>query len=126
MQRQARRDTGPELAVRRLLHGMGFRYRIDIAPLPGMRARADLVFRRVKVAVFIDGCFWHGCPLHGTLPKSNTEWWHDKIAANRGRDERIDAALHQAGWLPLRFWAHIPPATVAGEIVRRIGERLHL
>ncbi|WP_415296883.1 hypothetical protein [Cellulosimicrobium sp. SJTW-1] len=86
MQAIRRRDTKPELAVRRVLHARGLRYRVDFAPLPGLRRRADIVFTRARVAVFIDGCFWHGCPEHGQQAfKRNIDYWPSKIAGNVAR-----------------------------------------
>lgn len=121
MRRQSRRDTKPELAIRRLLHARGLRYRVDVAPLPGTRRRADIVFRKEKVAVFIDGCFWHGCPRHATAPKSNAQWWADKLAANQVRDRSSDRKLSDAGWTVLRFWEHeeAPSAADAVDLVVR-------
>jgi DNA mismatch endonuclease (patch repair protein) len=116
-----RRDTGPELAVRRLVHAAGLRYRVDFAPLPDQRRlRADLVFTRVKVAVFVDGCFWHGCPKHHTVARNNADYWAAKVSGNRARDERVTALLEDAGWTVLRFWEHEDPAGVAAEIVAKI------
>src|SRR4051812_21167444 len=83
MKATRQRDTVAEMRVRRLVHSQGLRYRIDVAPLPGFRRKADLVFPSARLAVFIDGCFWHGCPLHGTQAKSNAAFWHDKIETNR-------------------------------------------
>ncbi len=80
MRANRRRDTTPEMAIRRLAHAQGLRYRVDAKPLPELNRRADLVFTRVKVAVFIDGCYWHGCPAHGTSPKSHADYWSAKIA----------------------------------------------
>jgi len=74
MSQQASRDTEPEMALRRWLHAAGYRYRVDFSPIPGQRRKADIVFTRRKVAVFVDGCFWHRCPLHGTMPAANREW----------------------------------------------------
>lgn len=103
------RDTGPEMAVRRALHARGLRYRVD-HPLPfDRRRRADIVFTRAKVAVFIDGCFWHGCPEHGTTPRTNTAFWADKIVTNRVRDADTTARLEGLGWIVLRFWEHEEP-----------------
>lgn len=112
MTRQRRRDTGPEMAIRRILFGSGLRYRVD-AVLPGMRRRADLLFRSARVAVFVDGCFWHGCPEHGTQPKSNATWWAEKIAANIQRDRDTDRRLAEAGWHVVRVWEHEPAAQAA-------------
>ncbi|MGV0747559.1 very short patch repair endonuclease [Mycolicibacter minnesotensis] len=112
------RDTKPELAVRRLVHGMGLRYRVDFPPLPSnRRMRADLVFTRARVAVFIDGCFWHGCPEHHTVARTNAEFWATKVSGNRTRDERTNAVLKEAGWTVLRFWEH-EDASVAARAIR--------
>lgn len=111
-----RRDTKPEVAVRRLLHASGLRYRVAYA-IPGQRRRTiDVAFPRQRVAVFIDGCFWHGCPSHGTKPTSNAEWWRTKLAANQARDEDTTALLSDAGWRVLRFWEHEPPDEVANRV----------
>lgn len=120
MQLQRTRDTAPELAVRRLLHAAGLRYRIDRAPLPGLRRRADIVFGPPKVAVYVDGCFWHGCPEHGTQPRSNREWWRDKLRRTAERDADTDRALANAGWLGLRIWEHEPPEEAADRVVRAV------
>src|SRR5438105_437916 len=93
MQANRRRDTGPELALRRELHRRGLRFRVDHPPVSGLQCRADMVFTRARVAVFVDGCFWHGCPEHGTLPRANGEWWRAKLEANAARDRRNDLAL---------------------------------
>jgi len=103
------RDTAPELAPRRLLHARGLRYRVDTAPLPGVRRRADVVFTRARVAVFVDGCFWHSCPLHATSPKANAVWWRTKLDTTVRRDRDTDTALSEAGWLVVRVWEHEPP-----------------
>jgi len=116
LKRQSRSDTVPELAVRRLVHAKGLRYRVDKSPVAGMRSRADLVFKRAKVAVFIDGCFWHGCPEHSTMPKNNPDWWREKLSANKARDLRIVGELETQGWVALRFWEHEPPELVAEKI----------
>ncbi|WP_422391990.1 very short patch repair endonuclease [Arthrobacter sp. N1] len=106
MARYPRRDTAPEMILRRELHRRGLRYRVD-APLPGIpRRRADILFTRAKVAVFIDGCFWHGCPMHGTQPKNNQSWWQRKLDGNRARDADTNDRLQVAGWTVLRFWEH--------------------
>lgn len=123
MQRNRRRDTAPELAVRRLVHSKGLRYLVDARPLPSLNRRADLVFRGPKVAVFIDGCYWHGCPQHGTTAQTNSEYWRDKITRNQARDVETDALLEAAGWLPLRFWEHEPPSDVASRIVFALERR---
>ena len=122
MVRQRRRDTRPELAIRRLLHARGLRYRVD-APLPGMRRRADLVFGSARLAVFVDGCFWHGCPQHGTRPKHNAAWWANKIAINAERDRDTDQHLASDGWTVLRVWEHEPPDLVADKIAETVTIR---
>ncbi len=106
MSRQRRRDTAPELLLRRELHRRGLRFRVD-HPLPGMpRRRADVTFTRARIAVFVDGCFWHGCPEHATRPTANADWWAAKLARNVARDRETDAHLRDAGWQVLRFWEH--------------------
>ncbi len=117
MKANRRRDTTPELAVRRILHGAGLRFRVD-HPLPfDRRKRADIVFSRAGLYVFIDGCFWHGCPDHFVLPKTRTDFWHEKIARNRNRDLSTNAGLIAADLVPLRIWEHTPPAAAATLIV---------
>ena len=106
MQANRRRDTTPELALRRALHALGYRYRVDYPPLPNVRRRADIVFTRQRLAVFVDGCFWHCCPEHGTLPKSNADYWTPKLARNVKRDRETDTALAEAGWRVMRVWEH--------------------
>lgn len=117
MQQQRTRDTAPELAIRRLLHARGLRYRIDVAPLENLRRRADIVFRPAKVAVFVDGCFWHGCPQDGGhTTHANSAYWSAKIARNQLRDRDTDGRLAAAGWLPIRVWEHEPPEEAAARI----------
>jgi DNA mismatch endonuclease, patch repair protein len=114
MRRQGRRDTSPELAIRRVLYSLGFRYRVDAKPERALRCRGDIVFVRPKVVVFIDGCFWHGCPLHATMPKNNAVWWREKLEGNIVRDRRNDQLLRERGWTVLRLWEHVPvPEAVA-------------
>ncbi|MDX3687252.1 very short patch repair endonuclease [Streptomyces sp. NBC_01685] len=109
MSRQARRDTKPEVAVRKLLHAAGYRFRVN-ARVPDMPRRTiDIAFTRAKVAVMIDGCFWHGCPVHATQPKSNAEWWREKLERNMARDRETTEHLAAAGWTVLRFWEHEAP-----------------
>ena len=112
-----KRDNGPEMAVRRLLHAAGLRYRVAW-PVPGQRRRTiDIAFTRARVAVYIDGCFWHGCPLHGTSPKANAAWWAEKIATNRARDADVTAQLRDLGWTVLRFWEHESPQEVTASVL---------
>ncbi|MDH3010067.1 very short patch repair endonuclease [Gordonia alkanivorans] len=117
MTRQRRRDTDAELRVRRRLHSMGLRYRVDFRPEPSLRCRGDIVFTRSKIVIFIDGCFWHGCPVHATNPKSNSAWWREKLTQNAARDQRNTAALRDMGWCVLRFWEHEDPEDISTHIV---------
>lgn len=112
-----RRDTKPELAIRRLLHAAGLRYRVDFRLAPPLRARPDIVFTRRRIAVFIDGCFWHGCPLHRTTPKQNADYWGPKLLRNVQRDRETDEALAAAGWTVMRFWEHENPVAVAETVI---------
>lgn len=106
MQGNKGRDTKPELAVRRLLHARGFRYRINYRPEKDLRRTADIVFTRAKVAVFIDGCYWHGCPEHYIAPTTNGRFWSEKIETNRARDAETTRVLQDRGWAVLRHWEH--------------------
>jgi DNA mismatch endonuclease (patch repair protein) len=128
MQVTRRRDTPGELALRSALHALGLRYRVD-ATLPGTRRRADVAFLRAKVAVFVDGCFWHGCPTHGTWPKANAAWWREKIEGNRRRDRDTDERLTRNGWVVLRFWAHddvsFAARAVASTLRLRVKRTVH-
>lgn len=120
MQGNKRRDTRPEMEVRRAVHALGLRYRVDARPLAHLNRRADLVFRRAKVAVFIDGCYWHGCPQHGTIARTNSHYWAAKIQRNRDRDADTDARLREAGWAVLRIWEHEEPAQAAANIAHLV------
>lgn len=115
------RDTAAELAVRRELHRRGFRYFVQRAVLPG-RGRVDIVLPRARVAVFVDGCFWHSCPEHATSPKTNAEWWADKLARNVARDRQTDSDLRAAGWRVLRVWEHEEAASAADRVVAAVKE----
>jgi DNA mismatch endonuclease (patch repair protein) len=121
MQSTRRRDTKAELLIRSAVHRRGLRYRVDAAPLAGMRRRADLVFPTERLAVFVGGRFWHGCPLHGTMPKVNRQWWQDKLDANQRRDRDTDRRLVEAGWRVLRAWEHEDHDDVA----QRIADEIH-
>lgn len=123
MQANRGRDTAPELAVRRRLHGDGYRYRVQY-PVPGSpRRRIDVAFPRQKVAVEVKGCFWHGCELHGTWPKSNADWWRSKIQANRERDAEKEELLRQAGWLVLVAWEHDDVDAIALDVEAAVDRR---
>ena len=116
MQANRRRDTAPELAIRRLVHAAGLRYRVDARPLPTARHTADMIFTRARVAVFIDGCFWHGCADHYRPPASNSTYWAGKVTRNRERDRLANEALMAAGWTVVRIWEHEAPESAARRI----------
>lgn len=120
------RDTGPEMAVRSAVHRLGLRYRVNTRPEPALRRTADLVFRPAKLAVFIDGCFWHSCPVHGTRPRANDEFWTRKLKRTAQRDSETTEALQAAGWLILRYWEHEDPTQVAERIQDAVVERRRL
>lgn len=117
MRSQKTSGTKPETAVRSLLHGMGLRYRVDYRPEPDVRTRPDIVFTRRRVAIYVDGCFWHGCPDHFIPPKNNEEWWAAKIWSNKSRDAKHRAALRDRGWTVAAYWEHESPQAIA-EAVR--------
>lgn len=117
------RDTPAELALRRILHSMGLRYRVDTRADPALRRRADIVFPRVKVAVFVDGCFWHACPDHGSSPKANAVWWQEKLGTNVARDRDTDRRLRTAGWEVVRVWEHEDPAAAAVVVAEVVAAR---
>ncbi len=101
-------DTGPEMRLRSMLHRRGYRFRNNVLiQLAGMRVHPDIIFTRAKVAVFVDGCFWHGCPDHGGIPRSNSDYWKAKLANNVLRDRIVDAHLEAAGWTVVRLWEHV-------------------
>jgi DNA mismatch endonuclease, patch repair protein len=121
MKRMPRSDTEPELALRRELHRRGLRFRVGVTELPG---RPDIVFSRARLVVFVDGCFWHACPEHGTLPKNNRDWWRAKLDGNVARDRRKDERLVELGWLPLHIWEHTPTAAGADRVELLWRERV--
>lgn len=108
--------TAPELAIRRELHRRGLRFRIDLRVGGALRTRPDIVFTRARVAVFVDGCFWHRCPIHGTSPKAHSEYWTPKLDRNVERDRETDAALAALGWTVIRVWEHEPVDEAADRI----------
>lgn len=116
MQAQSSSNTKPEILLRRELHRRGVRFRLDQTLPTHRRRRADIVWRRRKLAVFVDGCFWHGCPLHFVLPKTNSAWWADKIEANRVRDQATSSDLATLGWTVVRVWEHSDPYASADAI----------
>lgn len=122
LSRQRQTNTAPELALRRELHRRGLRYRVNY-PIPVPRRRADIVFPRARVAVFVDGCFWHSCPTHGTTPTNNRDWWMQKLANNVARDRHTDASLVAQGWMPLRAWEHDDPVVTADRVAVVISRK---
>ena len=123
MQRQQSRDTGVELAFRTILHRRGLYYRLQRRPIEGIRRTADLLFARARVAVYIDGCFWHGCPDHYMQPHSNAGYWVPKIEGNRRRDADTDARLEEAGWAAFRLWEHEDLEEAADRLESLLAER---
>lgn len=113
MSRMPRAGTSPELKLRRELHRRGLRFTVNRRDLPGT---PDVVFSRARLAVFLDGCFWHGCPEHGVTPKNNRDWWIEKLTANQSRDRAKDAQLRDAGWYPLHLWEHVPVDEMADRV----------
>lgn len=124
MRRQRTRSTGPEVELRKSLHRLRVGYRVQTRPLAGFRRVADIVFLRARVAVFVDGCFWHGCPDHGTWPASNSDFWKSKIVGNRERDRETDSTLTSAGWLAVRVWEHEDPDVAAVSIRDAVRRRM--
>jgi DNA mismatch endonuclease (patch repair protein) len=118
MSAQRRRDTVPEMQLRSELWRRGYRFRVDFKVVG--RRRADVAFTRSRVAVFVDGCFWHCCPLHGSMPKSNAEWWANKLAGNVSRDRASDDELRSAGWRVVRVWEHEAPTTAADRVAAEL------
>ena len=123
MSRQSSRNTQPELALRRLLHAHGYRYRVHWRIPETPRRTVDIAFTRSRVAVFVDGCFWHGCPDHGSLPKANGDWWLRKLTRNQERDAETTKLLEKRGWLVVRVWEHESPERAAAKMVRALRRR---
>jgi len=111
-----RKDTKTELDLRRLLHARGLRYRVTYPVPTRPRRTMDVAFTRAKVAIFLDGCFWHGCPEHATQPRANADWWRQKLRSNVERDADTTRVLTDQGWTVLRFWEHEEPASIADAI----------
>ncbi len=118
MRRQRRRDTSIERALRSELFRRGLRYFVHRRPIEGVRREADIVFPRLRVAVFVDSCWWHACPEHGTLPRVNREWWESKLQRNRERDGDTTARFEAAGWQVVRVWEHED----VGEAAQRVAD----
>lgn len=123
MQANRSRDTRPELALRRVLHAMGLRYRVCARPLPEVRRTADVVFRPSRVAVEVRGCFWHGCPEHYRAPSANNTYWSAKVARNMARDEATERTLAEAGWRLVTVWEHDDMTEAAEKIFDVVNER---
>jgi DNA mismatch endonuclease (patch repair protein) len=121
MRANRHRDTGPELLIRRGLHAAGYRFRVDLPLVIDRRRRGDIVFTRRRAVVFVDGCFWHGCPIHHVLPRSNREYWQDKVTTNRARDRDTDARLIVAGWTVHRHWEHEDARAVIRALIVALG-----
>jgi DNA mismatch endonuclease (patch repair protein) len=118
MRRNPRRDTAPEIALRSALHAQGPRFRKDLpVRLAARVVRPDIVFTRARVAVFVDGCFWHRCPLHGNVPRANGDYWGPKLERNVTRDHIVDQALAEEGWTVVRAWEHEPVEEVSVRVV---------
>jgi len=124
MRQVRQRDTTAELRLRSELHRRGLRFFVDRAPVPGWRRRADIVFPTARVAVYVDGCFWHGCPEHATWPKANERWWREKIESNRRRDRDTDDNLVRVGWKGVRIWEHEGPDDAAEKVIAELTESL--
>ena len=114
------KGTAAEVALRRELYRSGLRYRVDFVVVRKPRRVADIAFPRLRIAIFVDGCFWHGCPQHVTWPKKNAEFWRQKIEANRARDADTNSRLHEMGWTVLRFWEHESPVAAAETVTHLI------
>lgn len=120
-----RSESAVERQLRSMLHRRGLRFRKHLAPLRGLRCRADIVFTRRRVAVFVDGCFWHRCPDHASDPKANGEWWALKLGANVARDARNNRELTQAGWKVLRLWEHEAPDDMLRKVLGVLDDAAH-
>jgi DNA mismatch endonuclease (patch repair protein) len=123
MQGNRGRDTKPELALRSRLHALGLRYRVSARPMPDVRRTADILFTRARVAVFVDGCYWHGCPDHHRPARQNSEFWTEKIEVNRQRDIDVNQLLSQAGWQVIRIWEHEDPDEASRRIETAVRSR---
>ena len=121
----ARRDTAPELALRRELHARGFRYRVQTRVPGNNRRTIDIAFTRVKLAVYVDGCFWHGCRTHHVRPRANSDWWRWKMERNQARDRDTDRLLAERGWHVVRLWEHVPIPNAADQVAETYRRLLH-
>lgn len=123
MQGNRGRDTKPERLLRSALHRLGLRFRKDLAPITSLKCRADVVFPRERVAIFVDGCFWHCCPQHGNVPRDRNGYWAAKLRRNAERDLRNNHVLGSEGWLVMRFWEHEDPLVAAEKVRVAVQER---
>jgi DNA mismatch endonuclease (patch repair protein) len=126
MRKVRRKHTGAELGLRKALFAKGLRYRLHVTLIKKPRRTADIVFQNVKVAIFIDGCFWHGCPSHGSMPKNNAQFWCEKIRNNKARDADTNERLTTLGWLVIRVWEHQDPINAAEMISAVVALRRKL
>jgi DNA mismatch endonuclease, patch repair protein len=119
------RDNKEEIAVRRFLFANGYHFRVQYKPKDPTigRSSIDIAFPQKKIAIFIDGCFWHGCDQHGQIPKTNNKWWRNKFAENRASDEKVNKILSEAGWLVRRFWSHQIPEIIASKIIELLNSK---
>jgi DNA mismatch endonuclease, patch repair protein len=123
MSRQRRRDTGPEVGLRRELHRRGYRFRVNY-PVPDRPRRTiDIAFTKQRVAVFVDGCFWHACPQHATWPHANSDWWRQKLERNKQRDTETDECLKSKGWTVVRVWEHADVDVALEEVLEVLPAR---
>ncbi|GGJ89109.1 hypothetical protein GCM10010123_18360 [Pilimelia anulata] len=123
MSKQKASNTDLEVQLRKHLYRLGLRYRLHTRSVPGTRRTVDVVFPGARVAVFLDGCFWHSCPVHATFPAANADWWREKLAANVTRDRDTDRRLAEAGWAVVRVWEHEDLAAAALRIEEVVRER---
>lgn len=121
MAKVRQKGTSAEIALRRELHRRGLRYRVGFEVLKKSRRVADIAFPGLRIAIFVDGCFWHGCPEHATWPKQNSDFWRQKIETNRARDTDTNERLRNIGWTVLRFWEHEPPSEAADIVVQAVA-----
>jgi len=124
MQAQRERDTRPEVDLRRELHRRGLRFFVHRRPVQGLRREADIVFVRARLAIFVDGCFWHSCPQHGSMPRANETWWRDKLDRNRARDADTQRRFEEAGWSVLRVWEHELTAEAADRVEAAVRDSI--
>lgn len=118
-----RTGTKAELLLQQALDSMGFKYKVNASVIPNSTRKADIIFLKEKIVVFVDGCFWHGCPLHGTKAKANAEFWYLKIKANKRRDKDTNRKLEKEGWLVIRVWEHEDPKEAAAKIADLVREK---